>query len=107
LQGVVVTCIAAGFLFTQGIHLAASVLSGGLLWLVPNWVFAWVWLGYFKASAASRLVTLFYVAEVIKLVLIGLLFVFMLKYLHPSMVGCLIGMVCAQIAAWLAPIYKY
>lgn len=92
------------FLLLKGHFFAHSVFLGGLLCLVPQWLFARVWLAYYKASAAPKLIRMFYVGEVFKLLLTGCLFVLMLKYVAMTTIGCLIGFIIAQLAFWLAPL---
>lgn len=93
-------------LWLRGLFFAKSVCLGGFLCFIPQWVFARLWLAYYKASAAPKLVVMFYIGEVIKLLLTGFLFIGMYKYITLDVIGCLVGFVVAQVAFWIAPLIK-
>lgn len=103
-QALAIVLAAISFLLFQGLFFAKSVFLGGLLCLLPQWVFAQLWLAYYKASAAPKLVTMFYVGEVIKLLLTGVLFVLLFKYVSIDAIRCLIGFMIAQVTFWMAPL---
>lgn len=92
-----------GFGLLKGTFFAKSIFFGGVLCLLPQWIFARLWLSSYRASAAHRLARMFYVGEVIKLLLTGFLFVLLLKYVPIHIVTCLIGFMIAQVSFWIAP----
>ena len=100
--GVVVLAAVAALLMS-GVFLAFCVFIGGILNFFPQWVFSKIWLNYYRAQEVHRLVKVFYISEVIKLVLIALLFIGVIKFFHVNLGACLGGFVLAQIALWVAP----
>jgi ATP synthase protein I len=100
------TIFAATFIFFlfQGFSFAQSIFLGGFLCVLPQWLFACVWLAYYKASAAPKIMRVFYVGEVIKLLLTGVLFVLTLRYIPVNPLACLGGFMLAQLAFWMAPL---
>jgi len=105
-QAIVVIAIAIGFFFYQGRFFAISVIVGGVLCVLPNLLFARWWFAYYSASATARLVKVFYLGELAKLCSIGVLFLLVIKFLSVSLLGCLIGFICAQIAFWVASLVR-
>jgi len=92
------------FLWLQGPFFAQSIFLGGLLCMLPQWLFARLWLAYYKASAAPKIIRMFYVGEVIKLLLTSCLFVLTLIYIPINPIACLSGFMIAQVAFWMAPL---
>lgn len=81
-----------------------SVLIGGMLAFFPQWVFAFIWLSYYKASVAPKLVRLFYLGEVFKLGTVGFSFLWIYQNFKIHVVACLIGLMVGQIGFWIAPL---
>jgi ATP synthase protein I len=94
---------SAFFFFFEGSEFALSILLGGGICILPQLLFARWWFDHFRANAAHRLIKVFYIAELTKLLLTGFLFVFALRFLSINIVGCLIGFIGSQIVFWLAP----
>lgn len=104
IQGLVVILVTLITLFVGKIQ-AGSVLIGGIMCILPTAVFARWWLASYKAGdAMQRLVKVFYVGEILKLVLTGVLFVLGLMFFPLQLVWCLVGYMSAQVAFWIAPL---
>jgi ATP synthase protein I len=106
LQILAVIVISLLFFLWQGIAFASSVLVGGVSCIVPNGLFALCWFAWFRVSAVRRLVVVFYFGELLKLFLMGVLFVLAQKLLSMDVLGALIGFITAQVAFWIAPLLK-
>ncbi len=103
IQGIVVIVVTLAALILGKIE-AGSVLIGGIICIVPTAVFARWWFAYYKADDMKQLVKVFYLGELLKLALIGIMFVVFL-YLFPiQILWCLAGYMSAQVAFWLAPL---
>ncbi len=98
---------ALGVLYVKGFFWAKSFGLGGLLCMLPQWVFAYMWLRYYKASAASKLVSVFYIGEVIKLFLTCALFIVVVKYIPINLISGITGFMIAQVAFWIAPLFSF
>ncbi len=72
--------------------------------MLPQWLFARLWLAYYKASAAPKIVKMFYIGEVLKLLLTACLFLFVLHFIPINPIACLGGFMMAQVAFWTAPL---
>jgi ATP synthase protein I len=92
------------FFLSQNVQFAQSVCLGGFLCLLPQWVFARLWLAYYKASSAPKIIRMFYVGEVLKLLLTAALFIAALHTLPINPIACLIGFMIAQVSFWVAPL---
>lgn len=103
-QGIVTVAIALVSAVVEDLTFAQSLLLGGLLCFAPQWLFARLWLAYYRASAAPRLVKMFYIGEVLKLCLTAALFILTLAYVPVNVLACLVGFIVAQVAFWLAPL---
>jgi ATP synthase protein I len=106
IQIVAIILATVAFLILKGPLFAKAVFLGGLLCIFPQWLFACLWFFYYKASAAPKIVKMFYIGEVVKLLLTGILFVMTLKYLAVNPLGCFSGFIIAQIAFWVAPLFS-
>ncbi len=104
LQLIIITAAVLLFWFFQGIDFAKAVILGALVCMLPNVLFARWWFLRFKASDPSRLLKYFYLGEIGKLCLIGILFLLVLKFLTLNVLGCLVGFIIAQLAFWVAPL---
>ena len=103
-QSLAVIVISLLFFIWQGIAFANSVLLGGAFCILPNSLFALGWFARFRVSAVRRLVMVFYFGELLKLFLMGVLFVLAQKLLSMDVLGALIGFITAQVAFWIAPL---
>lgn len=104
IQSIVVILIALATLFI-GIIQAGSVLIGGVLCILPTALFARWWFASYNADDANRrLIKIFYLGEIFKLALTGLLFVVALMFFPVQLVWCLTGYMSAQVAFWIAPL---
>jgi ATP synthase protein I len=91
----------AVLLLVQSVQSAFSVLLGGLCYWLPTCWFAWRIFAHTGARAAKQFVAAFFVGEMIKLFLSGVLFLLIVKYLPVNVVSMLIGFVAAIIAFWV------
>lgn len=105
IQGVVVVVLTLLTLFA-GLLQAGSVLIGGILCIVPTALFARWWFSSYKAGSTNQLVKIFYIGEILKLALTGLMFVLALLFFPIQLLWCLIGYIAAQIAFWIAPLLR-
>ena len=98
----VVSCLVAIFSF----HAGFSVLLGGLCCALPNVYFAFQVFHRVRSSQPSRTVARFYRAEVIKLIMIGVLCVLTFKYIAIQPLSFFAGFFLAQIALWIVPLRR-
>ncbi len=83
---------------------AASMLVGGLVSVIPTLYFTWRLFRRVGARAAKKIVKTFYISELIKLVLMGILFVLIVKLDIVIIVPFILGFVIAQMGALVAPL---
>ncbi|HVV69922.1 MAG TPA: ATP synthase subunit I [Gammaproteobacteria bacterium] len=106
LQILAVIVISLLFFLWQGSAFASSVLIGGMVCILPNGLFVLCWFARFRVNAVRRLVMVFYFGELLKLFLMGFLFVLAQKLLSMNVLGALMGFITAQVAFLLAPLLK-
>ncbi|MES9964937.1 MAG: ATP synthase subunit I [Candidatus Sedimenticola sp. 20ELBAFRAG] len=70
---------------------AYSALAGGLTAVFANLVFALVVFGRYQAQEPTNLVARFYGAELLKLVVTGILFAVAILWVSPLSIGALLG----------------
>ena len=107
IQTSILILVVLGVLYFKGLFLAKSLGLGGMLCMLPQWVFACLWLGYYKANAAPKLIKMFYIGEVIKLFLTCALFIGVIKYIPVNLIWCITGFAIAQVAFWTAPLFSF
>jgi ATP synthase protein I len=100
LGGVAILALAATLFYSYWTGL--SVLAGGLAYGLPNLLFVWRVFRYSGAQEMTRFVVAFFFGEMLKLVLSGILIIFIVKYLPVSLSSVLVGFVGAIISFWIA-----
>ena len=88
---ILVALLAAILLIPMGVVHAWSGLIGGTIATLANVVFALTIFGRYQADAPARLIGRFYGAELIKLLLIAILFAATFFLIKPLSVGALFG----------------
>ncbi len=101
-QLLMIICLAFVLFLFGGLKSGLSTLLGGLAYWFPTLLFVWRVFNREGARAARRFLLLFVAGESIKLLLSGILFVLILKYLPVNLLSVLIGFVGAVIAFWIA-----
>ncbi len=81
-------------------QLSYSILLGGIIWFLPHGYVA-IKLFHHIETKPKRFVMMFYKSEVIKLILVALLFILVVKWIPVIVVGLLVGYLCAQVIFWL------
>ena len=99
---VIVVVSLLSFLF-QGLSSILATLLGGLICFVPQallvrWLFA-----YYRVSKSRQIVKKFFIGEMLKLFITGLLFLLALIKWPAQAPELLLGFISAQIAFWFAP----
>lgn len=91
LAQLLVTLVAAIALLVVGTIHAYSGLAGGMIAAVANAFFAKRIFVHYRAQEPGKLLARFYGAELLKLVLTGLLFAGVILWIKPLSVGALFG----------------
>lgn len=99
LAGVVLlACLA---LILAGLNSGFSVFMGGLAYGLPNLLLVWRVFRFAGASQMTQFAAAFFMGEMIKLILSGILFLLIVKTLPVSLLSVLVGFVGAIIAFWV------
>jgi len=85
-----------------GIISGYSVLAGGLAYGIPNLLFVWRVFRYAGAQQMTQFMAAFFFGEMIKLILSGILFLLVVKYLPVSLLSVLVGFIGAIVSFWIA-----
>lgn len=97
-----VACIISMPIFIfVGVDAGYSALLGGGTWVMPNFYMANRFFANVSAHAATQIIKRFYLSEVIKLFLIGILFIVIVKLVPLRLGYFFIGYLVAQITFWL------
>lgn len=103
-----IVCLIASITWIMlDINHAMAVISGGFAYGLPNLVFVWLVFRFVGAHQTSQFIAAFFAGEAFKLILSGILFVFIVKYLPVSLLSVLIGFISAIIAFWLVCIWYF
>lgn len=89
-------------LMIHGLSSGLSVLLGGFCYGLPNLIFVWRVFRYAGAHQMTQFLAAFFLGEMIKLILSGVLFLLIVKYLPVSLLSVLIGFLCAIVSFWIA-----
>lgn len=103
-QATLVASVVMMVFLVWGVRPGYSALLGGLIAVLPHWVFARLAFAHAGARAARQVVNGFYKGEAAKIGLTILLFVVVLKWV-PVVTGALFATYgVALLAQWLAPV---
>lgn len=83
------------------LKVALSVWLGGFIWFLPNGYFAFKCFHTIETNA-KRFIVVFYRTELLKLILVAVLFIIVVKLLSVSLAGLIAGYLCAQMIFWIA-----
>lgn len=92
-------------LVVSGMHLAGSVLAGGLVAFVPSLLFARKLLKYQGAGAAKQILRAFYLGEAIKLALSILLFALVFIFFKVNALAFFLTYIAVIMTHWLSPLF--
>lgn len=87
-----------------GFYSGVSAFTGGMICVIPNLYFAWRFFSATGALAAKQIVRGMYRAEMIKLLLTGLLFLVVFTYLPIDVLPFFAGFILTQFVGWFAPL---
>jgi ATP synthase protein I len=90
-----------------GIFHGMSVLYGGLAYCLPNLLFVWRVFRYSGAKQMNQFMAAFFLGEMIKLILSGILFLLVVKYWSVSLLSMLVGFVGAIVLFWIVSIWRF
>jgi ATP synthase protein I len=107
LQLLAVLSISALFWLFSGQKIGCSVLTGGMAYGVPNLLFVWHVFRYAGAKQMTQFMTAFFYGEMLKLILSGLLFLLVVKYLPTSLLFVLIGLIAAMMSFWTVCLFCF
>lgn len=105
LAGVLVLSILGLLLFSKLI--GVSLLLGGLAYTIPNLIFVWRVFRYAGAQQMTRFAAAFFAGEGLKLILSGILFIVIVKYLPVSLLSVLVGFIAAIVFFWISCIWYF
>lgn len=104
LQFLVITIASLIALVVSNKGVAVSLFLGGLVSVIPNVYFAKRLFQNTYARSAKKIVATFYTNEVIKLFLIGLLFIAVIKLQFAEEFPLVLGFVLAQLCVLFLPL---
>ena len=93
-------------IFFDTLH-ALSVLAGGLAYCIPNLLFVWRVFRYSSARQMNQFMAAFFLGEMIKLFLSGILFLLVVKYWPVSLLSVLVGFAGAIVLFWIVSIWRF
>lgn len=102
-----VSCVLLAALFTRCLYTnqaMSMVMAGGACVIVPAALFALCFFSEMGGKYVNRILCVFYIAEIVKLLLTAFLFALCLAY-FPGRAHCFLGFVVALVAFFIAPIF--
>jgi ATP synthase protein I len=105
LAGVLTLAVIAFLL--NGKSSGLSVFAGGMTYGLPNLFFVFCVFRFTGAQQMTQFMAAFYAGEMIKLVLSGILFVLVVKYLPVSLLSVVVGFVGAIVSFWIVCIWRF
>jgi len=86
---------------------ALSVFAGGSAYCLPNLIFVWRVFRYARAQQMNQFMAAFFMGEMFKLFLSGILFLLVVKYLPVSLLSVLVGFAGAIILFWIVSLWRF
>lgn len=91
----------------NGLQSGYSTLAGGMTYGLPNLFFVAIVFRFSGAHQMTRFMAAFYAGEMIKLVLSGILFVLVVKYLPVSLLSVVVGFIGAIVSFWIVCLWHF
>ncbi len=101
---ILLACIA---LCLRGKVSGLSVFAGGMAYGLPNLIFVWRVFRFAGAAQMTQFAMAFFFGEVIKLVMSGILFLMIVKYLPVSLLSVLVGFIGAIVSFWVVCLWHF
>lgn len=102
-----VTVIALLGTLIHGSNTGLSLLAGGMTYGIANLIFVWRVFRYVGAQQMTQFAAAFMLGEMGKLILSGILFILIVKYLPVSLLSVLVGFVGAIVSFWLVCMWQF
>lgn len=94
-------------LLIAGLKPGLSIFAGSMAYWIAQLFFIWRAFRYTSAHQMTQFVAAFMSGEVLKLLLSGILFIIIVKYLPVSLLSVLTGFICAIISFWLVCLCQF
>jgi F0F1-type ATP synthase assembly protein I len=103
-QLVIIMGLALVIFLLQGKQKGGSVFLGALAYWIPTVLFVLRATAHAGAQALGRVMTALFAGEIFKLVLSGVLFILVIKYLPVEVFYAMLGLIGAVVAFWIASV---
>lgn len=104
-QAIAVIVLSVFFLFVSGRDSAVAALVGGAIYVIPCYLYANRLFSNVSAQAIKRVITVFYLGEIGKLVVSVGLFIWLFHVYHFPVLPYFLGYLIAAIAFCVAPVW--
>ena len=104
IQGIFVVFLGLTAAIIYDWIIAFSIFLGGLIGLLPSMFFAYRLFKETGARAAVRIIRNFYIGSLVKLVLVGVLFVLVINYFTVNVLAVVLGFAFSQVILSLSPL---
>ncbi len=100
--------MVTGLLFgiLNNILAGISAVVGGVVCFIANVVFASIFFRYRGAKAAKKIAASFFYAEMVKILLVAMMFFIVIKFFALNFLALIIGFIAAQLASWVVLLTK-
>ncbi|MGB0893841.1 MAG: ATP synthase subunit I [Parashewanella sp.] len=105
LQALVAVIIAIVFFTAWDVQMSLAALAGGLIAVLPNFVFVTLAFSHSGASQADKVLKSFYWGEAIKMLLTIALFSLVFSQFKFGFMPVFLGYVLTLMVHWTAPLY--
>ena len=99
----VVSSLLAIYNFSVGM----SLLMGGMVTIVPTLLFAIIFLKQWRSLTSTQIIKRFYLGELFKMVLTGLLAVVCIITLTVNLLAFMFGLLVAYLSFWIMAMFFY
>src|SRR3990167_8118140 len=90
-----------------GIAKSTAVITGGMVYGLPNLLFVWGVFRFVSAQQMPQFVTAFFIGEMLKLMISALLFVMIVNYLSLSLLFTLLGFIGGIVSFWIVSLLHF
>ena len=106
-QFIGIVILAVSIAIASSTKIGLSVFAGGLAYALPNLFFVWGVFRYAGANEMQRFLIAFFLGEIFKIILSGIIFILVVNYLPVSLISVLIGLAGAMIIFWIACFWQF
>ena len=99
--------VVSGMLAIHKVHIGVSLFLGGMVTIIPTLLFAIIFFNQWRGLTNAQVIKRFYLGELLKMVLTGLLAVVCIANLTINLLAFMFGLLVAYLSFWIMAMFFY